>query len=31
MLDPKAILDQFLGTTVPGTDGTVKEGPVFKS
>ena len=26
MLDPKAILDQFLGTTVPGTDGTVKEG-----
>ena len=26
MLDPKAILDQFLGTTVPGTDGTVREG-----
>lgn len=26
MLDPKAILAQFLGTTVPGTDGTVKDG-----
>lgn len=26
MFDPKAILDQFLGTSVPGTEGTVKEG-----
>jgi uncharacterized membrane protein YebE (DUF533 family) len=26
MLDPKAILDQFLGSAVPGTGGTVKEG-----
>ncbi len=26
MFDPKAILDQFLGTSVPGTEGTVQEG-----
>ena len=25
MLDPKALLDQFLGSTVPGTEGTVRD------